>query len=61
MPTLTDDEIVALAKKLEPQVWALDPPDISSAQHREWSVWRTKKAALIFGFSLVNPPKEATE
>lgn len=62
MPTpLTDDEIVAYAKKLEPHVWTLDPPDISSVQHRQWSIWRTKKIAMVFGFDLVNPPKTETE
>jgi len=34
----TDAEIEALARSRKPWVWSLDPPDISSAQHRLQSI-----------------------
>ncbi|MFP3507521.1 hypothetical protein [Burkholderia sp. SIMBA_062] len=42
----TDEEIEALARAREPQVWALDPPDFSSAQYRRASIEHAEDVLL---------------
>ena len=40
LEVLRDPEIEASARRCDTHVWALDPPDISSAQHRHHSLIR---------------------
>ncbi|VWD62320.1 hypothetical protein BCO71033_06739 [Burkholderia contaminans] len=42
----TAKEIEALARAREPHVWALDPPDFSSAQYRRASMEHAEDALL---------------
>ncbi|AXK68053.1 hypothetical protein [Burkholderia sp. IDO3] len=42
----TNEEIEAFARAREPHVWALDPPDFSSAQYRRASMEHAEDVLL---------------
>ena len=55
---LREPETECNARRADPHVWALDPPDISSAQHRHYSLIR---AAVRRGKLWWNPATEQYE